>query len=201
MGIWFGTTESKGPYGYVCTGLLYSKDGDNMFALNKLVLVIVDMTLKECIEMPLYTDRFEYSPDEIIEKDGAHYCKSFMGDDIPILNYDKLNIPQRLECKTGIPVGTGNRIARSEVDVWGEKYRELYAFLLDFDKDTMTGEVLGFDGLGKIFRQRMNPTEGTDSDDRLISIRASYINSYMNLSYYKDENGEIVCEYTPIWTQ
>lgn len=50
MGIWFGTTESKGPYGYVCTGLLYSKDGDNMFALNKLVLVIVDMTLKECIE-------------------------------------------------------------------------------------------------------------------------------------------------------
>jgi len=50
MGIWFGTTESKGPYGYVCTGLLYSKDGDNTFALNKLVLVIVDMTLKECIE-------------------------------------------------------------------------------------------------------------------------------------------------------
>ena len=47
----------------------------------------------------------------------------------------------------------------------------------------------------------MNPTEGTDSDDRLIRIRASYINSYLNFSYYKDENGEIVCEYTPIWTQ
>lgn len=70
MGIWFGTTESKGPYGYVCTGLLYSKDGDNTFALNKLVLVIVDMTLKECIERSLYTDMYEYSPDEIIERMG-----------------------------------------------------------------------------------------------------------------------------------
>lgn len=160
MGIWFGTTESKGPYGYVCLGLDYFKEEDDVFALKKMVLVVVDMTLKKCIEPLLYTDRFEHSIDGILEKDGMHYCRSFMGDDIPILNYDMLNIPQKLECKDGAPLGTGNQADKCRMDRSGKKYEELYSCVLDYDKNSLTGDVIGFDGLGRLYLEK------TDMKDR-----------------------------------
>lgn len=232
MGIWIGSQESKGPYGYLCLGLVYFwKNDEKVLELQKLVLIKVDIKLRNAIEMPLYYNHFEVGIDQIIEKDGKHYYKKCR-----ILNYEMIKIPTKLSDvndvddvddfwshreeknflnKDGLLKHSINRACRVSRDFFDKEYVELYACALDFDKEKLTGLVVGFDCLGKINWNYISLKGITDLEyirksflmDKVLCNRK--INEdrearereygVLNLECFIDKNGMIDYNYEPVW--
>ena len=227
MGLYINGQESKGPYGYLCLGLSYGwNNKKRILVLEKLILVKLDLKLKMCIEMPLYYDRFEYA-NEITENDGKYYCQNCQ-----IVNFDMLEIPDKLddviveedfwgkEKRTyinskGRTKYSVNRVCRSQPTSFSDTYTELYACVIDFDKGSLQGTLVGFDCLGKILKRNFD----LKSLIRVQEIRQTLLKDMvlfdlkydeedearndecgmLNFDFFLDKKGGIIFEYNSIW--
>ena len=227
MGIYINGQESKGPYGYLCVGLSYDWDNEKrILVLERLVLVKLDLKLRECIELPLYYDRFECK-NEIKEKEGKYYYQ-----DCLILNFDMLEIPDQLDCviekenifeeekrtfinSKGRTKYSVNRVCRRQSTSFRDNYTELYACVIDFDKESLHGTLVGFDCLGKILCRNFS-LKGLirvqDIRQTLLKDMVLFDLKYdeesntriqecgiVNFDYSLDKNGGIILEYNSIW--
>ena len=157
MSIIIDGQESKGPYGYLCLGLSYCRNHDDgPLELDNMILVCVDIRLRESIDLPLYWDMFEHPMDEITEKDGSYYYN-----ECPILNSAMLKIPKSLDSAEKMV----NRVCVERRTSVSKRYMELYACVLDFDEKTLRGSLVGFDCLGKILRRRFDLNGKSNRDD------------------------------------
>lgn len=230
-GMWIGGQQSVGPYGYLCLGLVYHWDDEReILVLKNMVLVKVDIALRQCTEIGLYFDMFERPVDKITEKDGIHYYE-----DLPILNYDMLDMPEQLDVviteevkefsfeemkmvpsprrKTEHSV---NRVCTPPNNSFIREYTELYACLLNFNRRTRTGYLVGFDCLGKILRRPFCLNELTDDNDirrELLKDMAwsewKYSPEYeerqkecgfLNFDCRLNKDGKLICKYDSIWS-
>lgn len=184
--MWIGGNQSFGPYGYLCLGLAYHwNDEQENLMLKNLILVEVDILLQECTEIGLYSDVFERPVDKVTEKNGIHYY-----DDLPILNYDMLNMPEHLDAvmterteerfffddeiieetvkdykftdDAKLPV---NRTCTPPNAICDGKYMELYSCVLGYNKRKRDGYIVGFDVLGKILRRDFCLKNLTNDDE------------------------------------
>lgn len=224
-----GFRESKGQLGYLCLGLVYHWDDERgILVLKNMVLVKVDISLRNCTEIPLYYDMFERPVDDITEKDGKHYYE-----DYPILNYDMIEISNRLDGvieeknyffpekrkrfinTNGTTKYSVNRVCILQGRNFSRIYMELYACVLNFDEKTLTGDLVGFDCLGKILR-RCFCLKGLTNDD---DIRKELLEDmvlfdmdkdddqkerekecgFLNFHHYVNADEKIIYEYNSIW--
>lgn len=217
---------SEGPYGYIILGLVYDWDNEEKcLRIKKVELVEIDMKLGYPIGTALYEDRYEHPFADIYEENGKYYYKGQ-----PVLNYKMLNIPETL---TGIEEEEGGfdhhvkrRFYNSDGPlkysvnplcmghgVFEKVYRELYACMLSFDEETLTGTAVGFDALGKLqsFKYK-NEYSIEELYEKMISpynLRYSkpededYARglefSFLNFSYETDESGNKIYHYESIW--
>lgn len=221
MGMWLGGQQSFGPYGYLCLGLAYHwNDEKAVLVLKNLVLVKVDIALRQCTEIGLYFDMFEQPVDKVTEKDGIHYYE-----DLPIVNYDMLNMPEQIDeklqkTKTAMytvrkPKHSVNRTCVPSKAIYDGEYKELYSCVLDYNKQTREGYLVGFDVLGKI-PERSFCLKGLDNND---DIRRALLKDmawfewesesayaakqkdcgFLNFDYRLNKVGKLTCRYNSIW--
>lgn len=234
MGIWLGGQQSFEPYGYLCLGLAYHWNNEKAaLALKNLVLVKVDIALRKNIWSGLYSDRFERPADEVTFKGGIHYYE-----DLPIVNYDMLNIPEQIDefineekeelffdeelqktkpatCAVRKLKHSVNRTCVPSEAIYDGEYKELYSCVLDYNKWTREGYLVGFDVLGKIL-ERSFCLKGMDNDDNIRrallkdmawfeweseSAYAAKQKEYgfLNFDYRLNKAGKLTCRYNSIW--
>ena len=209
MGTWINGQESKGPYGYLCLGLVYGWDcQEKILTLKSLILIEVDLKLRTDTELPLYFDRFESPVEKITEKNGRHYYK-----DCPILNYDMLEIPTQLNnVKEEFDSWTGenrktflnkggkikysiNRVCNTQNYFFDERYVERYACIIDFDEVSQQGCLIGFDCLGKIMRRKYNLSGVNNAQDiqrTILKDMTSFEITPGHLKYEKNYEERII---------
>jgi hypothetical protein len=160
---------SEGPYGYLLLGLVYEwQEEDKCLRIKNAILVPVDRKLRYSMGMALYEDMFERPFADIYEENGKHYYKGEL-----ISNYGMVKIPETLTTVEEEKKWSSSRINRkfyngngslrysinpvcTDFAEFDKIYKELYACVLSFDPDTLTGSAVGFDGLGKICECRYN---------------------------------------------
>lgn len=191
--------ESKGPYGYLCLGLSYITDsGKGSSHLDSLLLVKLDMTLRACIEAPLYEESFRHSADEIAEKDGIHYYNG-----CPVVNFGMLKIPKQTD---------GINIKEAALR---ERYTERYVCALDFDEEALRGRLAGFDVLGKFLSRDFDLTGLSGFDDIRRELLEDVVTfgrktdegsesgrkkcEILNFDFSVNDKGEVKYEYNSLW--
>jgi hypothetical protein len=213
---------SEGPYGYLFLGLVYEwREEDKCLQIKNAILIQVDRKLGYSMGMALYEDMFERPFAEIYEENGIHYYKG-----TPILNYKMLNIPEILSGIEEEEQHFGHGVIRrfyskgplkysinpicTGYGEFDKVYKELYACVLSFDAETMTGSAVGFDALGKICECRYkHPVEELYEkmiDDFPLRFHKPGEEAYarglefnfLNLSCETDENGNKTYHYSAI---
>ena len=157
---------SEGPYGYVILGLNYKWDDcSKVLKIYTVELIKVDMKLRYSVDGGMYRDIYERLYSDIYVKNGTYYYN-----DIPIINYGLLNIPEVL--KGFVEKNSDRNLYNMERRFYNKRnvgnlmysinpictgksafdtiYRELYACIFSFDAKTLTASGIGFDVLGKL---------------------------------------------------